>query len=203
MGFLPDGSLLAAGGGGLRLWDLTTARSTLLLEGVVEAWPGPSGRYLLGLRARLGPGGAVGTALVYDLETASSHDLQTHGAEVISGAWDPEGRFVVTGSRDGIVRVGPPTGEEPHLLLGHEGAVRSVRVGPDGRWIASAAEDGTVRLWPLPLEGPPLHTLPHDELLDRLRSLTNYRVVRDPAAPGGYRPDFEPFQGWNREAPSW
>ena len=115
-------------------------------------------------------------------------------------AWDPSGRLVVTGSRDGIVRAGPVTGEEPHLLFGHEGAVRDVAVDPEGRWIASASEDGTVRLWPLPLEGRPLHTLPHDELLDRLRSFTNFRVVPDPAAAGGYRLDFEPFSGLEPQA---
>ena len=52
---------------------------------------------------------------------------------------------VVTGSRDGIVRVGTLTGEEPHLLMGHEGTVLSLQVEPGGRWIASGGDDGTVR----------------------------------------------------------
>ena len=151
----------------------------------------------------LGPGGAVGTALVYDLERKEAKPLETHGNQVTCVAWDLSGRFVVTGSRDGVVRVGPVTGEEPHLLFGHEAGVRDVEAGPDGTWIASASEDGTVRLWPLPLEERPFHTLPHGELLERLRSLTNFRVVRDAASVGGYRLDFEPFTGWNREPPSW
>lgn len=30
-------------------------------------------------------------------------------------------------------------------------------------------------------EGPPFHALPYDDLLNRLRSLTNYRVMADTA----------------------
>jgi YD repeat-containing protein len=201
--FLPDGRLLTSGTAGVRLLDPATGRATLVLEGVLGAEPSPDGRQLLGLRAVIGPGGAVGTALIYNLEGKETRSLDTHGNQVTCLAWDPAGRFVVTGSRDGIVRVGPASGEEPHLLLGHEGTVRDVEVDPERQWIASTGEDGTVRLWPLPPEGPPLHTLPHAELLERLRSLTNYRVVKDPATAGGYRLDFEPFAGWNRPPPSW
>ena len=42
-----------------------------------------------------------------------------------------------------------------------------------------------------------------DELLNRLRAVTNQRVVEDAATPGGYRLDFEPFKGWKREPPRW
>ena len=34
-----------------------------------------------------------------------------------------------------------------------------------------------IRLWPMP-EGQPFHTLPYEELLAKLRSLTNLRVIR-------------------------
>jgi WD40 repeat protein len=201
--FLSDGRLLAAGpGGGLRLWNPATGDSTLLLKGAVGARQSPDGRHLLGLRGAPGPGGPVGTGFVYDLEKKELRDLETHGGEVMVRAWDPSGGRVITGSRDGIVRVGAVTGEEPHLLIGHEGEIAGLEVDPSGQWIASVGEDGTVRLWPMP-EGRPIHTLPRDELLARLRSLTNYRVAADPASPSGYRLDSEHFQGWNREAPSW
>ena len=108
----------------------------------------------------------------------------------------------MTPSQDGTVRVGPPTGEKPHLLLGHEKSVWDVAVDPTGRWIASASEDGTVRLWPMP-EGQPLHTLPHEDFLERLRLLTNYRVVEDEGTQSGYRLDYEVFTGWDREPPIW
>jgi hypothetical protein len=52
-------------------------------------------------------------------------------------------------------------------------------------------------------EGQPFHALPRDELLDRLRALTNYRVVRDEATPTGYRVEVGPSPGWGDHAPSW
>jgi WD40 repeat protein len=100
---------------------------------------------------------------------------------------DPTGSTLVTGDADGLVRVGPLLGDgEPHLLYGHTRSVASVAVSPDRRWIASGSDDGTIRLWPMP-DGPPLHTLPHEELLVKLRSLTNLRVVADPASATGYK----------------
>ena len=70
-------------------------------------------------------------------------------------ALDPTGRIAVTGSVDGIVRAGPVTGDEPHLFVGHDGAVRAVAVSPDGRWIASGGENGVLRWWPMPAFSEP------------------------------------------------
>jgi WD40 repeat protein len=106
----------------------------------------------------------------------------------------------VTGDQNGLVRVGPLSGEEPHLLYGHAGMVLSVAVSPDSQWIASASEDG-IRLWPMP-RSRPFHTLPHDELLAKLRSLTNLRLVPDAAATTGFRTEIGPFPGWGGQ-PEW
>jgi hypothetical protein len=81
--------------------------------------------------------------------------------------------------------------------------VVGVAVSSDLRWIASAGEDETLRLWPMPdLDKPPLHTLPHDELVAKLRSFTNIRAVRDPEAPNGWKIELDPFPGW-AEVPEW
>ena len=98
--------------------------------------------------------------------------------------------------------MGPLSGAEPHLLLGHSGPVNRVAISPDGRWVASAS--GTeIRLWPMPdLSKPPLHMLPYHELMAKLRALTNLQVVEDPAAPTGYKLEVGPFPGW-KDVPTW
>jgi WD40 repeat protein len=117
-------------------------------------------------------------------------------------AIDRSGNVAVTGDDTGVVRVGRLSGE-PHLLLGHEGPVVGVALSSDLRWVASAGEDDTLRLWPMPdLDKPPLHTLPHDQLVAKLKSLTNFRAVRDPEAPNGWKIELGPFPGW-KEVPEW
>ena len=63
--------------------------------------------------------------------------------------------------------------------------------------------DTTVRLWPIPdLSKPPLHTLPYDELIAKLKTLTNLRVVRDDESTSGWKLEVGPFPGWET-VPSW
>jgi len=133
----------------------------------------------------------------YPIGGGSLVPIPSHGSAVSAAALDPTGTLVATGSTDGTVRIGPITGEEPHVFLGHEGLVRAVAFSPDGKWLASAGEDRKIRLWPVPdVTKPPLHTLPIDELLKRLRSCTNLRVTEDPKAPDHYQFTRDPFPGW-------
>ncbi len=151
------------------------------------------------------PSSAEGFELVrHNLDTGQPQAIATHGDNTWAIGLDRSDRWLVTGGySDGLVRVGPVSGDEPHLLYGHRGLVRAVAVSPDGRWIASGGDDGTVRLWPMPdLEKPPLHTLPHEELIAKLHSLTNLRVVEDPESSTGWKVEDGPFPGW-KEVPKW
>ena len=94
-------------------------------------------------------------------------------------------------------------GDEPHILAGHAGKVDRLAISPDLRWIASTGEDNTLRLWPMPdLDEPPLHALPHDELMAKLKSLTNLRAVRDDKSATGWAIELGPFPGW-KDLPTW
>jgi hypothetical protein len=103
---------------------------------------------------------------------------------------------------EGTIQVGALAGGRPHLLFGHAGWGISITEGPE--WIASGnQEDETVRIWPKPdISKTPFHLLPYEELLAKLRALTNIRVVRDEESPTGYRTEIGEFPGWE-EVPSW
>ncbi len=196
--FMPDGRLFSAGGSGFRLWDLSTGTSEVLREsstGYSGASTSPDGRFAVFHDAD--PTEETAVLSIYDMVEKRSWNLEEHGNRVAwwASAFDPSGTLVVTGDSDGVVRVGPVTGETPNLLFGHRRAVKSVAVSPDGRWIASSDDVGEIRLWPMPV-GTPLHTLPYEDLLERLRSLTNLRVVPDEEASSDYRLDYAPFPRW-------
>ncbi len=201
--FLQDGHLLAASHSKLQRWDLETGERELLYEGAMQSFAASADGRRVAVSVATIPGGQFGSVVLLDLDSNTATPLDAFGDEVITVAIDPEGTFVVTGSLEGEVRAGLLTGEKPHLLLGHESPVTRVTIDPLGRWIASASNDTTVRLWPMPdLSKPPLHTLPHDELIAKLKTLTNLRVVRDEDSPSGWKLEVGPFPGWET-VPTW
>jgi WD40 repeat protein len=197
-----EGRLIAAGVGGLRVWNLESGESRLLRDRPVWKFElSPDESSILAVDYPDVGSEAGGRAMLLDLEGTEIASLDAHGERVRDVAFDSTGNVVITGGKDGALRVGPVDGSEPHLLLGHQGAIWTVDVSADDRWIGSAGDDGDVRLWLMP-EGRPFHTLPYREFIDRLRSLTNVRVVEDQDSPTGYRLDADPFPGWET-APAW
>jgi WD40 repeat protein len=201
---LRNGRVLCAGKSGLWLCDPTTASCELVFEGIVGQFAVTEDeRRIVLVDMTEWSFGADGQAVVLDLESGAASRLDNHGDLVWSVAIDPSGTMVVTGGKDGAVRAGPISGGQPHLLLGHRGRVWSLAIDPLGRWIASGSEDTTVRLWPMPdLSEPPLHTLPREELVAKLKTLTNLRVVRDPDSATGWKLTHDPFPGWET-VPTW
>ncbi len=149
---------------------------------------------------------------LYDQESDSFREVHNHhnpmlmqsrqGGAARQIVFGPSGEVVVSRDADGIIRVGRLDDREPHLLIGESRDIRWIEVSPDGQWIAAVGKEESV-LWPMPdLSEPPLHTLPHDELLARLRSLTNLRAVPDPESASGWKLEVGPFPGWEK-VPTW
>jgi WD40 repeat protein len=206
--WLADGRLVTDGDAGLRVWDIAHGTSQLLRP----CRKSPSDDFFLLASSyskvilRLEPAdytGMTSMLSVFDLTSRVTREITSHGNRVESFALDRSGTVLVTGDKEGVVRVGSLVGGEPRLLCGHTDAVTSVAVSPDGCTIASGSDDGTIRVWPMPdLSKPPLHTLPHDELLAKLKSLTNLRAVRDSASDTGWKIEIGPFPGW-ATVPTW
>jgi WD40 repeat protein len=214
LGFAADGSVYGSLGKGGKIMRLTLPTEpggevlgeTVVAAGSARCTLSRDGRLLL-VKASESLGmfnEKFEQLLLFDLARQTSRRITTHGTRLshVAAQFDPSGRAIVTGDVDGVVRVGPVTGEEPHLLLGHQGMIMSVAVSPDGRWIASATDE-SIRLWPMPdVTKPPLHTLPRAELLTKLDAFTNLRVVRDPTSSTGWKLDVGPFPGW-QDVPTW
>jgi WD40 repeat protein len=212
LSFANDSTLYTLGDGGLRRWNLEAGSNELVAgtapgHGMVGRLDGERGVAIAReKRWGLWRQTACSPAILHDLKKGTSRELTEFGdcatwdREV---ALDPSGTVAAMGGVDGTVRVGRLSAGESHLLVGHKGAVTSVAISPDLHWVATTGEDHTLRLWPMPdLSKPPLHTLPKDELLAKLRALTNLRVVRDPSSATGWKVEVGPFPGW-KKLPTW
>ncbi|MCI0457596.1 MAG: WD40 repeat domain-containing protein [Gemmataceae bacterium] len=144
-----------------------------------------------------------------------------HSEPILALAFSPDGKTLVSGSRDHRIRLWDvATGKERRQLLGHEGPVSFLTFSPDGKTLLSKSEwldpvhpgDGTVRLWdvttgkearrlPVPRRGglalrfgPEPQVVPYAAAKGQLRfqhPLTG-KELRLPRAP---RPDSEEQEG--------
>jgi hypothetical protein len=86
---------------------------------------------------------------VWDARTGSPQlELKGHTDGVVSVAFSPDGRRIVTGSCDQTAKVWDARTGSPQLKLeGHTGLVRSVAFSPDGTRIVTGSNDQTARVW--------------------------------------------------------
>jgi WD40 repeat protein len=202
--FLDDGRIMYSRESGLYVYDPGSETSERVFEGICYDFAVSDNGQRVALvdlsSLTYNPSARV---IVLDLAAGITTHLVSHGSEVWSIAMNGAGTVVATGDRDGVLRVGPADGFEPHLLLGHDGRIWDVDIDPAGRWIATGGDDTTVRIWPMPdLAEPPLHRLPHDEAVAKLKRLTNLRVVRDEDSAAAWTLTHDPFPGWET-VPSW
>ena len=188
----PDGRTVALPGpdGSIKLWDATAppGSATKMLPGrpghriyALAFSPAvPGGRRWLasGAKMRLARQNA-GTVSLWDLDVsdpaAPAAELGDHEGEILSLAFSPDGRWLITGAggpaRLWDLKNGLPS--KPTVVLGKPGVpTRAVAFGPTATdWVAVGSGDGQILLWKLssdPIKDSPRSLSPHSGSITRL-----------------------------------
>ncbi len=143
-----DGRFAVSGGDDqtARLWDIDTGKEIAKIK-----TPGPVHRVKFandGKQVVLACGPEV---LCWNLETKKTRSLDPPTDKVSAATFTANGKHVLGGGEDGLIRLWETTsGKQRQLLRGHLGQVLDVAVSPDGRHVASGGADRIILLWQLP-----------------------------------------------------
>ena len=74
--------------------------------------------------------------------------MKGHSDYVFSVAYSPDGKRIISGSRDQTIKIWDTnTGECLKTLGEHSNSVNSVVFSPNGTKIVSGSADGTIKIW--------------------------------------------------------
>jgi WD40 repeat protein len=86
--------------------------------------------------------------IIWDVESSATVRILNNHLRVNSLAFSPDGKQIVAGGLDGVLRVwDPETGRSLGTMEGNLSQIWDIAFSPDGKLLATASDDGTVRLW--------------------------------------------------------
>ena len=145
----PDGRRLMSvdGTGKVRQWDAETGSALgidiPLEHPVARAVYDATGQRILAIQ----DGGPV---VVFDAESGQRTLTLQHNTGVNDGRFSPDGKYIATASKDGVIRLWSANeASEPRKLIGHDGEVLALRFSLDGKQLISGAKDKRAFIWEL------------------------------------------------------
>ena len=145
--FSPDGKyiLTTSFDHTARMWDVFSGQLLVTFRGHTDAvWYGQfnyDGSRILTVSAD-------NTARLWDEKGRLIGLLTETGENPTSATFSADGRYVLTSSPKGVVRVfAADTAQPVTALQGHTGDIKSVHFSPNGQLILTASADNTARLW--------------------------------------------------------
>ncbi|MBU0730090.1 MAG: caspase family protein [Proteobacteria bacterium] len=152
----------------VRLWDLATGETVQIFRAQIEPGPGgkitcaalsPDNRYL----AIAGAGyqkkqKRFAPILIFEMEsgniirTLAGHEdpsgSKTVSSTILDLAFSPDGKKIVSASKDGSAKVWDfTTGNHLATLKDHKDAIFTVAFSPDGKHIVTGSDDNNLCLW--------------------------------------------------------
>jgi WD40 repeat protein len=171
-----DGRRVVSGGDGgtVRVWDVESGKTILAIEtglsGVEAVIYSPD-------TTMIATGGRNDREplKIWDAKTGTFvANLKGHTATVYCLAWTADGKTLISGSGDYLIRTwNTTTWQQITVLTGHTSYVFGIAISPNGQVLASASYDNTARLWNLEnsqLIGSPLQ---HADAVECVSFLTD------------------------------
>lgn len=133
-------------GHSIRYCDLTTVKEVITTDEKIRSIDlSPNGLVLAGAVDL----GKQGKLYLWETNTFKPQSSYTNArAGLYAVAFDPDGRRVVIGDANGLVKI-MMDGLVIRELAGHESAIQDIRFNHAGKFMATASKDKTVRLWNL------------------------------------------------------
>lgn len=146
----PDGKRIVSSSwdGTIRIWDSRTGKQlgdSIVVGDINRPFPvsfSPDGKYIMSA--------SDGIIRIWDAETNNLiKKLSPPICIIMSAAYSPDGKWIVTGSSDGLICIlDSQTGEQvSDTIKVNTYPVCSVSFSPDGTQILSSSYDSTARIW--------------------------------------------------------
>lgn len=85
--------------------------------------------------------------------------------------------FILTSSRDKLIRLFTMQGELLHTFVGHDNWVKGLAMHPTGKYFYSASDDKTIRVWELTFGKEKKKIEAHDHFIGTVKFHQKYGVL--------------------------